>query len=67
MVVLVASDKMSDEEAGASATGMVKHYDYLEKAYPPFSRMGAKSLPDVAPLTLHPGAAKAYKAAGLLK
>jgi TRAP transporter TAXI family solute receptor len=67
MVVLVASDKMSDAEAGAIAKGMVEHYDYLEKAYPPFGRMGAKSLPDVAPLTLHPGAAAAYKAAGLLK
>lgn len=67
MVVLVASEKMSDEEAASIAKGMVDHYDYLEKAYPPFSRMGAKALPDVAPLTLHPGAAKAYKAAGLLK
>ena len=67
MVMLVASDKMSDAEAATIAKGMVEHYDYLEKAYPPFSRMGAKSLPDVAPLTLHPGAAAAYKAAGLLK
>ena len=47
--------------------GLIKNYGYLEKAYPPFSRMGAKALPDVAPLTLHPGAAKAYKEAGLLK
>lgn len=67
MVVLVASDKMSDEEAGTIVKGMIDNYGYLEKAYPPFSRMGAKALPDVAPLTLHPGAAKAYKAAGLLK
>ncbi|MFN3658837.1 MAG: TAXI family TRAP transporter solute-binding subunit [Pseudolabrys sp.] len=67
MVVLVASDKMSEEEAATIAKGLVDHYSYLEKAYPPFSRMGAKALPDVAPLTLHPGAAKAYKAAGLLK
>ena len=67
MVVLVASDKMSDDEAATVAKGMIEHYGYLEKAYPPFSRMGAKALPDVAPLTLHPGAAKAYKAAGLLK
>ena len=67
MVVLVASDKMSDEEAATIVKGMIDNYGYLEKAYPPFSRMGAKALPDVAPLTLHPGAAKAYKAAGLLK
>jgi hypothetical protein len=67
IVVLVASDRMPDDEAAAIVSGMIKHYDYLEKAYPPFSRMGAKALPGVAPLTLHPGAAKAYKAAGLLK
>lgn len=67
MVVLVASEKMSDEEAATIVKGMIDNYGYLEKAYPPFSRMGAKALPDVAPLTLHPGAAKAYKAAGLLK
>ncbi len=66
-VVLVVSDKMSDEEAATIATGMIKHYDYLKKAYPPFTRMGPDALPDVAPLTLHPGAAKAYKAAGFLK
>ncbi len=67
MVVLVASDKMPEAEVAAVATGLIKNYGYLEKAYPPFSRMGAKALPDVAPLTLHPGAAKAYKEAGLLK
>jgi hypothetical protein len=67
MVVLVASDKMPEDEAASIVDGMIKHYDYLAKAYPPFSRMGTKALPDVAPLTLHPGAAKAYKAAGLLK
>ena len=67
MVVLVASDKMPETEVAAVTTGLIKNYGYLEKAYPPFSRMGAKALPDVAPLTLHPGAAKAYKEAGLLK
>ena len=67
MVVLVASDKMPEAEVAAVTTGLIKNYGYLEKAYPPFSRMGAKALPDVAPLTLHPGAAKAYKEAGLLK
>jgi TRAP transporter TAXI family solute receptor len=67
MVVLVASSKMPDDEAATIVKGMVDHYDYLKKAYPPFSRMGPAALADVAPLTLHPGAAKAYKAAGLLK
>lgn len=66
-VVLVASSKLPDAEAGAVAKGMVEHYDYLKTAYPPFTRMGPDALPDVAPLTLHPGAAQAYKAVGVMK
>ena len=64
-VVLVASDKMPQAEAETITKAMVDHYDYLTKAYPSFARMGKKSLPDVAPLTLAPGAKQAYKAAGL--
>ena len=64
-VVLVASDKMPDAEAETITKAMLDHYDYLTKAYPSFARMGKKSLPDVAPLTLATGAQKAYKAAGL--
>ncbi len=65
-VALIASDEMSEDEAATIVTGMIKHYDYLTKAYPSFARMGKKALPDVKPLTLHPGAVRAYKAAGLL-
>lgn len=67
MVVLVASDKMPAEEVATIVKGMIDNFSYLEKAYPPFSRMGTKMLPDVEPLTLHPGAVQAYKEAGLLK
>jgi TRAP transporter TAXI family solute receptor len=66
-VMLLASERMSDEEAAAIVTGMIKNYDYLKNAYPPFSRMGTDSLADISPLTLHPGAAKAYRAAGALR
>lgn len=67
MVMLVASSKMPDAEAATIVKGMIDHYDYLKKAYPPFSRMGPAALADVAPLPIHPGAEQAYKAAGLLK
>jgi TRAP transporter TAXI family solute receptor len=66
-VMLLASERMTEEEAAAIVTGMIKNYDYLKNAYPPFSRMGTDSLADVSPLTLHHGAAKAYRAAGALK
>jgi len=46
-VVLVASEKMSEADVAAVTAGMIKNYSYLEKAYPPFSRMGAKALPDL--------------------
>jgi TRAP transporter TAXI family solute receptor len=66
-VMLLASDNMPADDVATIVTGMIKNYDYLKKAYPPFSRMGTEALADVAPLQLHPGAAKAYRAAGLLK
>ncbi len=65
-VELIASDEMSDDEAATIVTGMLTHFDYLSKAYPSFARMGKKGFTEVAPLTLHPGAVRAYKAAGLL-
>lgn len=65
-VALIASDQMSDDEAATIVTGMIQHFEYLSKAYPSFARMGKKALSDVKPLTLHPGAVRAYKAAGLL-
>lgn len=66
-VVLIASDQMPDAEAEIIAKGLIDHYNYLKKAYPSFTRMSPEMLPDVAPLTLHPGAAMAYKAAGFMK
>lgn len=66
-VALIASSKMPDDEVAAVVTGMIKNYDYLKKAYVTFGKMEPSSLPDVAPLALHPGAIQAYRAAGLLK
>lgn len=66
-VALIASAKLSDAEVAAVTSAMIKNYDYLKKAYVTFGKMEPSQLPDVAPLTLHPGAAKAYREAGLLK
>ena len=67
MVVLVASSKMPDDEA---ATIVKRHDRPLRLSREGLSAVlahGPEALTDVAPLTMHPGAAKAYKAAGLLK
>ncbi len=66
-VVLLASSKMPDAEVAAVTAAMIKNYDYLKKAYVTFGKMEPSQLPDVAPLSLHPGAAQAYREAGLLK
>lgn len=65
-VVLYGSDKMSDADAETITKSLLGHFDYLTKAYPSFARMGKKGLTDVGPIQLAPGAAKAYKDAGLL-
>jgi TRAP-type uncharacterized transport system substrate-binding protein len=44
---------------------MLKHFDYLKAAHATMARMAPKDLPVTAPVALHPGAAKAYRAAGL--
>ena len=66
-VVLLANASMSDEEADRIVTAMLKQFEFLQKSHATLGRLSKTSLADVAPLKLHPGAEKAYRAAGLLK
>jgi uncharacterized protein len=66
-VVLIASAEMKDEVAEAIVAGMLKHFDYLKQAHATLGRLAPINLTQVAPLELHPGAASAYRKAGLLK
>jgi TRAP-type uncharacterized transport system substrate-binding protein len=65
-VVLLASADMKDAEAEAIVTAMLKHFNYLKSAHATLNRLTPASLTKVAPLELHPGAAQAYRKAGLL-
>ncbi len=66
-VVVVASASMSDEDAGKIVSAMLKNLDYLKQSHAMMRHLDPVSLTRVAPLKLHPGAEKAYRAAGVLK
>jgi hypothetical protein len=66
-VVIVASAKMKDSEAQAIVEAMLKNFAFLQKAHATLARLTPESLAQTAPLALHPGAAAAYKKAGLIK
>jgi len=65
-VVLLAAREMPDAQAEAITAAMLKHFDYLRAAHATMARMSPRDLPMTAPVELHPGAAKAYRAAGVM-
>ena len=66
-VVLVANTSMSDEDAGKIVSAMLRNMDFLKQSHVMMRQLDPAALARVAPLTLHPGAEKAYRAAGALK
>jgi TRAP-type uncharacterized transport system substrate-binding protein len=57
---------MPEAQAEAVVAAMLKHFDYLKAAHATMARMTPKDLPQTAPVALHPGATKAYRAAGVM-
>ena len=66
-VVVFANASMSDEDAAKIVDAMIKNIDFLKQSHAMMRTLDAAALARVAPLTLHPGAEKAYRAAGALK
>ncbi|MGL4324475.1 MAG: TAXI family TRAP transporter solute-binding subunit [Beijerinckiaceae bacterium] len=66
-VALISASEMTDAEAENIVSGMLKNFDYLKKAHATLGRLEPAALADVSPLQLHPGAAAAYRKAGLIK
>ena len=64
-VALLAATELPDAQAEAIVAAMLKHFDYLKAAHATMARMTPKDLPVTAPVALHPGAIKAYRAAGI--
>jgi TRAP transporter TAXI family solute receptor len=65
-VALLAGAEMPDAQAETVVASMLKHFDYLKAAHATMARMNPKDLPQTAPVALHPGAIKAYRAAGAM-
>jgi TRAP transporter TAXI family solute receptor len=66
-VVVFANASMSNEDAGKIVSAMVKNMDLLKQAHAMMRKLDPTALAGVAPLTLHTGAERAYRAAGVLK
>ena len=66
-VVVFANASMSDDDASKVVNAMLKNMDFLKQAHSMTRKLDPVALTRVAPLTLHPGAERAYRAAGLLK
>ena len=64
-VALLAATELPEAQAEAIVAAMLKHFDYLKAAHATMARMTPKDLPVTAPVALHPGAIKAYRAAGI--
>ena len=54
-------------DAQRIVSSMLKHFEFLQKSHATLARLTPKSLTEVQPLELHPGAAAAYRQAGLIK
>ena len=65
-VALLAAADMPEAQAEAVVAAMLKHFDYLKAAHATMARMMPKDLPQTAPVALHPGAIKAFRAAGAM-
>lgn len=65
-VVLLAAAEMPEAQAEAIVKSMLTHFDYLKSAHATMARLTPKDLPLTAPVQLHPGAIKAYRAAGAM-
>ena len=66
-VILVASTAMSNQEAGDIVRAMLTNFDFLQKAHATLGRLNQQILTQTSPISLHPGALSAYKAAGIMK
>jgi TRAP transporter TAXI family solute receptor len=65
-VVLLTSADVPEATIETIVTGMIANFDAIKRSHATMARLEPKALPDTGGVALHPGAAKAYRAAGLL-
>ncbi|WP_138421445.1 TAXI family TRAP transporter solute-binding subunit [Maritimibacter alexandrii] len=65
--LLVANDSMSEETAYSLASSLVKNIDEVRAVHSSMKQLSPELLATPSVLEFHPGAAKAYEEAGLIK
>lgn len=65
-VILFASDELSDGEAYAIVKSMDENLDYFKAIHSSLKDLDLKTMTEVSPIPLHPGAERYYKEKGAL-
>jgi hypothetical protein len=65
-VILLTSADVPEATIETIVTGMIANFDAIKRSHATMARLEPKALPDTGGVALHPGAMKAYRAAGLL-
>ncbi|WP_291297191.1 TAXI family TRAP transporter solute-binding subunit [Elioraea sp.] len=65
-VVLLASSDLADDTVETIVKAMIANFDSIKRSHATMARLEPKALPDAGGVALHAGAARAYRAAGLL-
>ncbi len=65
-VVLLTSAAVPADTVEAVVNAVIKHFDAVKRAHATMARLEARALPDTGGVALHEGAARAYRAAGLM-
>jgi len=64
---LVANEDMSDEDAYNLAKALIENVDQIRQVHPAMRQLTPELMAKVQVIDYHPGAAKAYREAGLMK
>ncbi len=65
-VILLTSADVPEATIETIVKAMIANFDAIKRSHATMARLEPKALPDTGGVGLHPGAAKAYRAAGLL-
>lgn len=65
-VILITSAETPDAMVEAIVKAMIANFDAIKRSHATMARLEPKALPDTGGVALHPAAAAAYRAAGLL-
>jgi len=65
-VILLTSTEVPEATVETIVKAMIANFDAIKRSHATMARLEPKALPDTGGVALHPGAAAAYRAAGLI-